>query len=205
MHPRLEALSERYNQLVNRKNVKVPDGNGVYDRYLYPVITADHTPLFWRYDLDPASNPFMMQRIGVNATFNAGAIELAGKILLVVRVEGWDRKSFFAVAESRTGVDEFKFWDYPLLMPETDNPDTNVYDMRVVQHEDGWIYGLFCTERKDPKAPAWDTSSAVAQCGIARTRDLLAWERLDDLKTASPQQRNVVLHPEFVDGKYAFY
>ncbi|RPI19802.1 MAG: glycosidase, partial [Acidobacteria bacterium] len=143
--------------------------------------------------------------IGVNATFNAGAIELAGKILLVVRVEGWDRKSFFAVAESRTGVDDFKFWDYPILMPETDNPDTNVYDMRVVQHEDGWIYGLFCTERKDPKAPAWDTSSAAAQCGIARTQDLLTWERLDDLKTASPQQRNVVLHPQFVDGKYAFY
>lgn len=205
MHPRLEALVKRHNQLINRKNAKVEDGNGIYDRYIFPVVTAEHTPLAWRYDFDPETNPFMMQRIGINATFNSGAIELAGRILLVVRVEGWDRKSFFAVAESSTGVDQFKFRDYPILMPETDDPDTNVYDMRVVQHEDGWIYGLFCTERKDPKVPAWDTSSAVAQCGIARTRNLVSWERLDDLKTKSPQQRNVVLHPEFIDGKYGFY
>ncbi|MFB3904715.1 MAG: glycosidase [Acidobacteriota bacterium] len=205
MHPRLEMLLKRHGELINRKNIKVEDGTGIYDRYLFPVVTADHTPLAWRYDFDPETNPFMLQRMGVNAAFNSGAIELNGRILLVVRVEGWDRKSFFAVAESRTGVDQFRFWDYPILIPETSDPDTNVYDMRVVQHEDGWIYGLFCTERKDPKAPAWDTSSAVAQCGIARTHDLLSWERLDDLKTGSPQQRNVVLHPEFVDGKYGFY
>jgi 4-O-beta-D-mannosyl-D-glucose phosphorylase len=169
------------------------------------VITAEHTPLSWRYDFDPKTNPHMMERLGVNAAFNSGAIEVDGRILLVVRVEGNDRKSFFAVAESATGIDGFSFWDYPIVIPETQDPDTNVYDMRVVKHEDGWIYGIFCTERKDPKAPSWDTSSAVAQGGIARTRDLVTWERLPDLETSSPQQRNVVLHPEFVDGKYAFY
>ncbi|RPJ86410.1 MAG: glycosidase, partial [Acidobacteria bacterium] len=205
MHPRLQALSKHHGELIDRKNSKLEDGNGIYDRYRFPVLTADHTPLAWRYDFDPQTNPFMMQRMGINATFNAGAIEFNGRILLVVRVEGWDRKSFFAVAESNTGVDQFKFWDNPILMPETGDPDTNVYDMRVVRHEDGWIYGLFCTERKDPKAPTWDTSSAVAQCGIARTRDLVSWERLADLKTKSPQQRNVVLHPEFVQVKYGFY
>ncbi len=146
-----------------------------------------------------------MERIGVNATFNAGAIELNGKLLVAVRVEGADRKSFFAIAESPNGIDSFRFWDYPIVMPETDDPDINVYDMRLVQHEDGWIYGLFCTERKDPDAPRTDTSSAVAGCGIARTKDLIRWERLADLETGSPQQRNVVLHPEFVDGKYALY
>jgi 4-O-beta-D-mannosyl-D-glucose phosphorylase len=205
MHARLKALKQQHEELLERKNIRLEPGNGVYDRYLYPVVTADHTPLHWRYDFDPAANPHLMQRQGINATFNSGAIELEGRILLVVRVEGWDRKSFFAVAESRSGVDGFKFWDYPILMPETTEPDTNIYDMRVVRHEDGWIYGLFCTERKDSEAPAWDTSSAVAQCGIARTRDLVTWKRLDDLRTPSPQQRNVVLHPEFVDGKYAFY
>jgi len=146
-----------------------------------------------------------MERNGVNAAFNPGAIELNGRIYLVARVEGNDRKSFFAVAESENGVDNFRFWDYPILLPETDVPDTNIYDMRLVKHEDGWIYGLFCTERKDPDAPHGDTSSAVAQCGIVRTKDLKSWERLPDLRTPSPQERNVVLHPEFVDGKYAFY
>jgi len=170
-----------------------------------PVLTAEHTPLFWRYDFDSKTNPHLMERIGVNATFNAGAMEFDGKFLVFARVEGADRKSFLAIAESPNGVDNFQFWDFPILMPETNNPDTNVYDIRVTRHEDGWIYGLFCTERKDPKAPQWDTSSAVAQCGIARTKDLKTWERLPDLRTKSPQQRNVVLHPEFVDGKYALY
>jgi 4-O-beta-D-mannosyl-D-glucose phosphorylase len=169
-----------------------------------PILTADHTPIFWRYDLDQSTNPFLMERIGVNATFNSGAITLGGKYLLVVRVEGVDRKSFFAVAESPTGVDRFSFWDYPVQLPQTGDPDTNVYDMRLTQHEDGWIYGLFCTERKDRSQPD-DMSAAVAQCGIVRTRDLKSWERLPDLATRSGQQRNVVLHPEFVDRKYALY
>jgi len=180
-------------------------GNGIYERYERPVLTAAHTPLFWRYDLNPANNPYLMERFGINAVFNAGAIKWQGKYLVCARVEGVDRKSFFAIAESPNGVDQFRFWDFPVTLPETEEPDVNVYDMRLVQHEDGWIYGLFCTERKDPDAPASDTSSAVAQCGIARTRDLLTWERLPDLRTPSPQQRNVVLHPEFVGGKYAFY
>src|SRR5262249_18755907 len=161
-------------------------------------------PIFWRYDLNHDTNPHSMERMGVNAAFNAGAIELDGRILLLVRVEGSDRKSFFAVAESKTGIDGFEFWDYPLLMPQTEDPDVNVYDMRLIRHEDGWIYGLFCTERKDPAASMADTSSATAQCGIVRTKDLKTWERLDDVKTRSPQQRNVVLHPELVNGKYAF-
>lgn len=198
-------MSKRHEKLLTRKNVKAEGGNGVYDRYVYPVLTAEHAPLFWRYDFDQASNPFLMERMGINATFNAGAIEFDGKILVAVRVEGVDRKSFLAIAESPNGIDNFRFWDYPLLMPETDDPDINVYDVRLTKHEDGWIYGLFCTERKDKKAPEWDTSSATAQCGIARTKDLQSWERLSDLKTKSPQQRNVVLHPEFVNGKYALY
>ena len=169
------------------------------------MLTAGHVPLFWRYDLDPRRNPFLMERMGINAAFNAGAIEFDGKILVMARVEGWDRKSFFAVAESPNGIDNFRFWDYPVVMPETEDPDINVYDMRLVRHEDGWIYGIFCTERKDPNAPPGDLSSAVAQAGIARTRDLVKWERLPDLKSRSPQQRNVVLHPEFIDGRYAFY
>ena len=198
-------MVKRHKELVERKNVKIEGGNGIFDRYKYPVLTAEHTPLFWRYDLDYRSNPYLMERLSINCVFNPGAIEIDGKFYLVARVEGADRKSFFAVAESDNGVDNFTFWDYPITMPETDEPDINVYDMRVVKHEDGWIYGLFCTERKDPNAPRTDTSSAVAQCGIARTKDLKVWERLDDLRTKSPQQRNVVLHPEFVNGKYAFY
>lgn len=202
---RLTQLQQNYEALIARKNTPEEVGNGIYKRYQYPILTAQHTPVFWRYDLNPETNPFLMERFGINATFNSGAIKLDDKYLLVVRVEGLDRKSFFAVAESSNGVDNFKFWDFPIVMPETENPDGNVYDMRVVQHEDGWIYGLFCTERKDPNAKIGDESSAVAQCGIARTRDLKTWERLPDLITPSPQQRNVVLHPEFVNGKYAFY
>jgi 4-O-beta-D-mannosyl-D-glucose phosphorylase len=202
---KVRELFRQHQKLITRKNLKVKGGNGVYERYAYPVLTAEHAPLLWRYDFDYKSNPHLMERVGINATFNAGAMEYRGKFLVFARVEGVDRKSFLAVAESPNGVDNFRFWDYPILMPETTEPDTNVYDIRVVRHEDGWIYGLFCTERKDPKAPTWDTSSAVAQCGIARTKDLKKWERLPDLKTKSPQQRNVVLHPEFVNGKYGLY
>ncbi|QMV43948.1 glycoside hydrolase family 130 protein [Cohnella cholangitidis] len=202
---RLKQLSENYETLVARKNAPAQNGNGVFARYEHPVITNEHTPLYWRYDLNPETNPHLMERIGVNAAFNPGAIRLNGKYLLMVRVEGVDRKSFFAVAESDKPAEGFRFWDYPVLLPETEDPDINVYDMRLVQHEDGWIYGLFCSERKDPNARPGDTSSAVAQGGIVRTKDLKTWERLPDLKTPSPQQRNVVLHPEFVDGKYAFY
>lgn len=202
---RFQYLVQEHNSLTGRKNSKLKGGNGIFDRYRYPIITNEHTPLFWRYDLNRETNPYLMERMGVNCTFNPGAIELGGTIYLVVRVEGTDRKSFFAVAESDNGIDNFKFWDYPVVMPETENPDINVYDMRLVKHEDGWIYGLFCTERKDPAAPSGDTSSAVAACGIARTRDLKNWERLPDLKTSSPQQRNVVLHPEFIRGRYALY
>jgi len=198
-------LFKQHEKLVNRKNYRVGGGNGVFDRYAYPVLTAEYTPIFWRYDLDQKTNPYLMERMGINSTFNAGAMEYEGKILVFARVEGVDRKSFLAIAESPNGIDNFRFREFPILMPETEEPDINVYDIRVVQHEDGWVYGLFCTERKDPNAPTWDTSSAIAQCGIARTRDLKAWERLPDLKTRSPQQRNVVLHPEFVDGRYAFY
>jgi len=202
---RKQLLEERYETLINRKNEALFSENGIYERYAHPVLTAAHAPLVWRYDWNPASNPYLMERIGVNAVFNPGAIELNGKFYLVARVEGCDRKSFFAVAESETGVDGFRFWDRPVVLPETDHPDVNVYDMRLTQHEDGWIYGLFCTERPDPDAAPGDLSSAVAQAGIARTKDLQTWERLPDLKTGSAQQRNVVLHPEFVDGQYAFY
>jgi 4-O-beta-D-mannosyl-D-glucose phosphorylase len=202
---RLQALVKANQELMRRPNEKEKSGNGVYSRFRYPVLTALHTPLFWRYDLDPETNPHLMERFGINAVFNAGAIKLNEKYYLVARVEGSDRKSFFAVAESDNGIDGFQFWDHPVDLPQTENPDTNVYDMRLVQHEDGWIYGLFCTERRDPGAPDGDQSAAIAQCGIVRTKDLLNWERLPDLKTPSPQQRNVVLHPEFVNGKYAFY
>jgi 4-O-beta-D-mannosyl-D-glucose phosphorylase len=201
----VQRMFKDQERLLSRRNRRSPDGNGIYDRYEFPVLTAAHAPISWRYDLNRKTNPLLLERIAVNAAFNAGALLHQGKYLVVARVEGADRKSFFAVAESPNGVDNFRFWDYPVLMPETSEPDTNVYDMRLVKHADGWVYGLFCTERKDPKTPAWDTSSAVAQCGIARTRDLKKWERLADLKSKSPQQRNVVLHPEFVDGKYAFY
>ena len=202
---RLKSLSSAHAELVSRRNVREEESNGVFHRYKFPVLTAEHAPLFWRYDLNKASNPYLMERFGINAVFNSGAIKVGAKYLLVARVEGQDRKSFFAVAESNNGIDNFNFWDYPLNLPQTEIPDTNVYDMRLVQHEDGWIYGLFCTERKDPNAGPDDHSSAIAQCGIVRTKDLSNWERLPDLKTPSPQQRNVVLHPEFVQGKYAFY
>ncbi|MEP7143393.1 MAG: glycosidase [Ferruginibacter sp.] len=202
---RLALLKEQHHLLVIKKNEPLSESNGVYNRYKNAVLTAMHTPLTWRYDLDLATNPFLMERFGINATLNAGAIKWNGKYALVARVEGADRKSFFAVADSYNGIDNFQFWEYPLLMPETDVPDTNIYDMRLIVHEDGWIYGLFCTERKDPDALAGDHSSAIAQCGIARTKNMVEWERLPDLKTPSIQQRNVVLHPEFVKGQYAFY
>lgn len=202
---RLQALQEAHAAFLQVPNEIVADTNGVYHRYLNPVLTAAHAPLSWRYDFNPETNPFLMERFAINAAFNAGAIKLDGKYLLVARVEGADRKSFFAVAESPNGIDNFRFWDKPVNLPETEDPDTNVYDMRLTAHEDGWIYGLFCTERKDPAAPASDQSMAIAQCGIARTKDLKQWERLADLKTPSPQQRNVVLHPEFIDGQYGFY
>jgi 4-O-beta-D-mannosyl-D-glucose phosphorylase len=202
---RLKTLQERYQRLITRGNVPEESLNGIYYRYRFPVLTAEHTPLFWRYDLNESSNPHLLERFGINSVFNAGAIKLRNKYLLVARVEGNDRKSFFAVAESDNGVDNFRFWDEPVVMPETDDPDINVYDMRIVEHEDGWIYGLFCTERKDKNADNANESAAVAQCGIVRTHDLKHWERLADLKTPSPQQRNVVLHPEFVNGQYAFY
>lgn len=200
----LNNLKVNHEKLLSRKNDKLPFGNGIYDRYTYPVLTNEHAPIEWRYDFNPETNPYLMERIGVNATLNAGAMKWKGKYILVVRVEGNDRKSFFAIAESENGVDNFRFWDEPVTLPETDEPDTNVYDMRLTAHEDGWIYGVFCSERKDPNAPAGDLSAAVAAAGIVRTKDLLTWERLPDLKTKS-QQRNVVLHPEFVDGKYALY
>lgn len=203
---RLARLVREHEALLRRKNsVDKRWNNGVYERFERPVLTRDHTPLTWRYDFDKQRNPYLMERLGVNAVFNAGAMEWDGKVVLMCRVEGYDRKSFFAVAESKNGIDNFRFWPKPVVMPETDDPDVNVYDMRLTKHEDGWIYGLFCTERKDPNAARGDLSSAIAQCGIARTKDLEQWERLDDLKTPSPQQRNVVLHPEFVEGKYAFY
>lgn len=199
-----QKMKKDHEELLSRNNVKKTISNGIYDSYVNPIITAAHAPLHWRYDFNPETNPFMMERIGINATLNAGAIKLNGKYLLVVRVEGNDRKSFFAIAESDNGIDNFRFWDEPITLPETENPDTNVYDMRLTAHEDGWIYGIFCSERKDPNAPIGDLSSAVAAAGIVRTKDLLSWERLPDLKTKS-QQRNVVLHPEFVNGKYALY
>jgi len=202
---RVKRLLAGHRALIERPNAVNPENNGVFERYQYPVLTARHTPVFWRYDLNQATNPHLLERLGINAVFNPGAIELGGKTHLVARVEGVDRKSFFAIAESDTGIDRFRFWDFPVVLPETADPDINVYDMRLVAHQDGWIYGLFCTERKDPKAPRGDLSSAVAQCGVARTKDLRTWDRLPDLKTGSPQQRNVVLHPEFVNGKYAFY
>lgn len=202
---RLKRLKEEHASLITRLNSPEENGNGIFERYQYPVLTAAHTPLYWRYDLNPGTNPFLMERFGINAVFNAGAIKLNNKYALVARVEGADRKSFFAVAESENGTDNFVFRQYPIQMPALPDGDTNLYDMRLVQHEDGWIYGIFCTEKRDPDAAPGDQSSAIAQCGIARTKDLTEWERLPNLVTSSPQQRNVVLHPEFVNGQYAFY
>ena len=199
----VDLLFRKHEKLVSRPNEILP-GNGVLNRFKYPVLTARHVPVFWRYDLDKKTNPLLLERIGCNATMKSGAIKYGKKYCLVVRVEGSDRKSFFAVAESPNGIDNFRFRDFPITMPETDVPDTNVYDMRLTRHEDGWIYGIFCTERRDPNAEPGDLSSAVAAAGIARTKNLTDWERLPDLKSKS-QQRNVVLHPEFVNGKYAFY
>lgn len=199
----VQSLFSDHATLINKKNSPA-QSNGIYQRWVNPIITAAHAPVFWRYDLNESTNPLLLERQGINATLNSGAIMFNGKFTLVVRVEGNDRKSFFAVAQSDNGVDGFEFWDHPITMPQTERPDTNVYDMRLTQHEDGYIYGLFCTERKDLERLA-DTSAAEAQCGIARTKDLVNWERLPDLITYSGQQRNVVLHPEFVDGQYALY
>ena len=198
------AITDEYERLIALRNEPVLPGNGIFERYRNPVLTAGHAPVFWRYDLSPDSNPYFMERFGINGIFNAGAIKWKGKYLLVARVEGNDRKSFFAIAESPNGIDNFRFRDYPVTLPDTDDPETNVYDMRLTAHDDGWIYGIFCAERKDPNAMPGDLSSAVASAGIVRTKDLIAWERLPDLKSKS-QQRNVVLHPEFVNGKYALY
>ena len=203
---RLKKLRDEHKKLITKKNKpKKEVGNGIYIRYKRPVLTAAHAPLHWRYDLNYKTNPYLMQRIGVNATLNSGALFFKGKYLVVVRTEGWDRKSYFAIAESSNGIDNWQFWERPLTMPETEDPDTNVYDMRLTQHEDGWIYGVFCSERKDTSAPAGDTSMATASGGIARTKDLLKWERLPDFISHHGQQRNLVLHPDFVDAKYAFY
>ena len=202
---RKDAISKKHEALLSRKNEELFSNNGIFNRHKYPVLTRDHFPMEWRFDLNQETNPFFMERISFNAAFNAGAIKWKDKYLLAVRGEGNDRKSFFAIAESPNGVDNFRFWERPLTMPETDDPDTNVYDIRLTEHEDGFIYGVFCTERKDPDAPEGDTSSATAAAGIARTKDLVDWERLPDLITYGGQQRNVVLHPEFIQGKYAFY
>ncbi|WP_405157296.1 glycosidase [Paenibacillus sp. FSL K6-0108] len=206
IHPKYNELLEQQELLLTRQNVIDPSFyNGVYDRYRYPVITRHHVPLHWRFDLDETTNPHFMERLGINATLNPGAIYFNGKYVMVIRTEGLDRKSIFALAESDNGIDGFRFTGKPLVWEDIDAEETNQYDMRLVHHEDGWIYGIYCSERKDPEAPAFDTSSAVAQAGLVRTRDLVSWERLPNITTHSPQQRNVVLHPEFVDGKYAFY
>ncbi len=197
------ALRGRHEALLCRKNEPQENGNGIYEKYCYPILTAEHTPLEWRYDFSEKDNPYLMQRIMMNAVLNAGAIKLNGRYLLVCRVEGADRKSFFAVAESPDGIHQWRFWDEPITMPETMNPATNIYDMRVTQHQDGWIYGVFCAERHDDSQPG-NPSAATATAAIARTKDMKRWERLPDLRSRS-QQRNVVLHPEFVDGQYAFY
>lgn len=204
LHPQYYVEKEKLEKLIARKNRKSDFYNGVFDRYEDPVLTRNHAPVEWKYDLNPETNPYFMERLGINAVMNSGAIELDGKFYLVARVEGADRKSFFAVAESETGIDGFRFWDEPVLLPDTCPEETNVYDMRLTKHEDGWIYGVFCSESKDTTVN--DLSAAVAAAGIVRTKDLKTWERLDNLKTLrSPQQRNVVLHPEFINGKYAFY
>lgn len=202
---RMRYLHKKHKDLLFRKNEQQKSFGGIYNRFAHPVLTADHVPLEWRFDLNPISNPFLLERFGINSVFNAGAIKFNNKYLLIARVEGNDRKSFFAIAESDNGIDHFKFWDAPVLIPKANSKETNIYDMRLVVHEDGWIYGIFCSEARDESAPESDQSAAIAQCGIVRTKDLLSWERLPDLKTPSPQQRNVVLHPEFVNNQYAFY
>jgi len=202
---RFEKISKAHEALLSQKNEELFSENGIYCRHKNPILTRNHIPLHWRYDLNPETNPLFVERIGFNATFNSGAMKHNGKYLLAVRVEGNDRKSFFAIAESPNGIDNFRFWKRPITLPETENPDTNVYDMRLTKHDDGYIYGVFCTERKDPNAPDGDTSSAVAAAGIARTKDLLSWERLPDLISTTGQQRNVVLFPHLINGKYAFY
>ena len=201
---RLHILTKEYDELISRENEKILPGNGVFERYKYPILTAEHPPLEWRYDFNPETNLYLMERFGINAVFNAGAIKFNGKYLVMARVEGHDRKSFFAIAESPNGIDNFRFWEYPVQLPDLYPEETNVYDMRLTKHEDGWIYGIFCSESKDPDAPAGDLTSAIAAAGIIRSRDLKNWERLPNLVSQS-QQRNVVLHPEFVDGKYALY
>lgn len=204
MHPNYYIELDKYNRLINQKNQIATFYNGIYDRFVNPVLTNDHIPLTWKYDLNEETNPYFMERLGVNAVFNSGAIELDGKYYLIARIEGNDRKSFFGVAESDSPVDGFKFWDYPILFPDVCPEETNIYDMRLTKHEDGYIYGVFCSESKDHSSK--DLSAAKAEAGIVRTKDLKTWERLNNLKTLhSPQQRNVVLHPEFVNGKYAFY
>ena len=201
---RLHILKKEHESLISRKNKMIFSENGIFERYKYPILTAAHTPLEWRYDLNPETNPYLMERIGVNATMNSGAIKWNGKYLIILRVEGNDRKSFFAIAESPNGIDNFRFWEYPIHLPDTDPSETNVYDIRLTTHEDGWIYGIFCSESLDPNAAPGDLSSAIAKAGIVRTKDLKSWERLPNLISQS-QQRNVVLHPEFVNGKYALY
>lgn len=204
IHEKYYVEKEKQKRLLARKNNKSSFYNGVFDRYENPVLTREHTPIEWRYDLNKETNPYFMERLGINAVMNSGAIMLNGKYYLIARIEGNDRKSFFGVAESDNGIDNFRFWDYPILLPDTCPEETNVYDMRLTQHEDGYIYGVFCSESKDKSVN--DLSAAVAAAGIVRTKDLKNWERLDNLVTLrSPQQRNVVLHPEFVNGKYAFY
>ncbi len=202
--PNYQNLMRSYENLVVQTNEPLLDASGIFTRFRYPVVTAEHAPVHWRFDLNPKTNPLGLERIGINATFNPGAIKWKGKYLLAVRVEGKDRKSFIAIAESTNGVDGFEFWDKPVVLPQLEEPDTNVYDMRLIEHEDGWIYGIFCTERKDNSKPN-DTTAAIANAGIARTKDLVSWERLPDLISNADQQRNVVLHPEFVEGRYALY
>lgn len=204
MHKNYYIELEKYNRLIQQKNKPSDFYNGIYTRYEYPVLTRQHIPLTWKYDLDEGTNPYFMERLGVNAVFNSGAIELNGEYYLVARIEGNDRKSFFGIAKSKSPVEGFKFLDYPVVLPDTCKEETNVYDMRLTKHEDGYIYGVFCSESKDTTNP--DLSAAIAEAGIVRTKDLITWERLENLKTLrSPQQRNVVLHPEFINGKYAFY
>jgi len=202
---RLAQLNAHQKDLLRKPNEPQLPGNGIFLRYRNPILTAAHTPIFWRYDLNKETNPYLMERFGINGVFNAGAIKWKGRYAVMTRVEGRDRKSFFAIADSPNGIDNFEFWDSPAHIPGTGEAETNLYDIRLTRHEDGFIYGLFCTEKRDGNAPPADQSAAIAQCGIARTQDLIHWQRLADLRTHSPQQRNVVLHPEFVDGKYAFY